>query len=294
MKRASSKSIRAVIKNISDKERLDFQQTITRYLHERLLYRVSISAHRSNFILKGGNLMYVIEGLHTRPTIDIDMLSQKMDNDKESLKAIFKEICDIHYADDCVVFNSSTIKALDIAEEKRYSGVRLLIEAQFDTIRQNVQIDFGFGDVITPAPVALLYPVLLDGLDSPSILTYSAETVIAEKFEAMIQLGELNSRMKDFFDVYILLKNNRVDTDALKEAIFRTFERRKTILKRDPAIFTDDFYLFEQRKTKWGHFLKKIKAEHLDFTEVIQTITATLQPIYQTMQEVDNKQQPTI
>ena len=280
MKQGNSMSIRAVLLNLSKQENLTFQQIITRYLHERFLYRISLSDYKSSFVLKGGNLMYIVEGLHIRPTIDIDILAKNIDNDKENLRNIFKKICDIKYADDCVYFDSNSIIASDIAEEKKYSGVRLLIDTHFDTIRQIIQVDIGFDDVITPAAILHTYPSLLKALDSPSILTYSVETVIAEKFEAMIQLGELNSRMKDFYDVYVLLNNNRIDDEILPEAIVSTFERRKTALKKNPSIFTNDFYLFGQRQTAWKFFLKKAGVEHIDFEVVMKTITAKLQPIY--------------
>ena len=284
MKQGNSMSIRAVLLNLSKQENLIFQQVVTRYLHERFLYRVSLSEYNSSFVLKGGNLMYVIEGLHIRPTMDIDILAKNMDNDKENVKNIFRKICEIKYDNDCVCFNSNAIAVSDIAVEKKYSGVRLLIDTQFDTIRQSIQVDIGFGDIITPDAIALSYPVLLNELDSPKILVYSVETVIAEKFEAMIHLGGLNSRMKDFYDVYILLKNNRIDDEILDKAIFCTFERRKTMLKTQPEIFTKDFYLYEQRQTAWKFFLKKIKEEYVDFEEVMRIITTKLQPIYSKLQ----------
>jgi hypothetical protein len=280
MKQGSPTSIRAVLLNLSKKENLSFQQVVTRYLHERLLYRVSLSEYKSSFVLKGGALMYAIEGLHTRPTLDIDLLARNIDNDKENVKNIFKQICEINYRNDCVHFDSDSITVSDIAKEKKYSGVRLLIDTQFDTVRQPIQIDIGFGDVITPAAISLAYPVLLNELDSPDIFAYSMETVIAEKFEAMIQLGELNSRMKDFHDVYTLLTNNRIDDAVLSEAIFSTFKSRNTLLKSNPEIFAKEFYLYEPRKTAWKFFLRKIKSPPLDFQEVVKYITSRLSDIY--------------
>jgi len=128
MKPGSSMSIKAVLLNLAKKEGLQFQQVVTRYLHERLLFRVSLSEYRLSFVLKGGNLMYVFEGLHTRPTMDIDMLAKNMSNDKENLRSIFKKICGIEYDNDCVKFNPDTIIVSDIAQEKKYSGVRVLID----------------------------------------------------------------------------------------------------------------------------------------------------------------------
>ena len=279
MKQGNSMSIKAVLLNLSKQENVQFQQIVTRYLHERLLFRVSLSEYKTNFVLKGGNLMYAIEGLHTRPTMDIDMLAKSISNDKENIKSIFQKICAIHYESDCVKFNTDTIAVSDIDQEKKYSGVRLLIESLFDSIRQTVQIDIGFGDVITPSAVNLLFPVLLDELEGPDILAYSTETVIAEKFEAMITLGKANSRMKDFFDVFTLLKNNDLEKTMITEAVKATFQRRNTNIEENLPVFDETFYKDIYRQTMWNSFLRKNKLEKLDFTEVVQTITAKLQPI---------------
>jgi len=280
MKPGSPKSIRAVLMNLSNEKKLPFQQIITRYLHERLLYRLSVSEYKSTFILKGGNLLYAMEGLYIRPTVDIDMLAEHVSNDKETLKDIFKDICSIVYEDDCVTFDVSNMVVSDIAEEKKYSGIRLLINAKFDTIKQVVQIDIGFGDIITPAPLFLSYPTLLDGLNPPDIMAYSKETVIAEKFEAMIQLGIFNSRMKDFYDVYILLKNNEIDNNDLQTAIFRTFKQRNIVFKENHPLFSDDFIKDPTRIFQWKHFLRKINAPDLEFSLIVKSILKRLQPIY--------------
>ena len=280
MKTGSSTSIRAVLMNLSRKEGLPFQQVITRYLHERLLYRLSLSEYRQNFILKGGNLLYALEGLHTRPTIDIDMLAKQIVGNKEKLKNIFTNICSIKYDDDCVIFDAFNIEVSDIAKEKKYSGVRLLINVQLDTIKQTIQIDIGFGDIITPAPFSLLYPTLLAGLNPPDIMVYTKETVIAEKFHAMIALGTFNSRMKDFYDVYNLLKNNDIVDMNLKEAVFQTFSQRNTILAANHPLFSEDFTKNPNRIFQWKHFLKKIKAKDLEFPVIVKNILERMQPIY--------------
>jgi predicted nucleotidyltransferase component of viral defense system len=283
MKIANATSIRAALLNLSRKENLVFQQVVTRYLHERILYRISISNHASNLILKGGNLLYAIEGLHARPTVDIDILAKQISNDRETLTAIFRQICEIKYEHDCVYFDAASIVATDIAKEKKYSGVRMLIHAQFDTIKQTLQVDVGFGDVITPAPVMLSYPLLLKELDSPEILAYSIETVIAEKFEAIIHLGQFNSRMKDFYDIYILLKNHRVCDESLQDAISNTFRQRNTSCRENHELFSDSFYHDESRQTRWKSFLKKINADSLNFETVVIYVTNRLLPIYNSL-----------
>jgi predicted nucleotidyltransferase component of viral defense system len=286
MKEKNSMSIKAILLNLAKQKNLAFQQIITRYLHERLLYRISLSEYKSHFVLKGGNLMYAIEGLQTRPTIDIDMLAKNLNNDKENMKQIFQKICEILYENDCVIFNSETITVSDIAEEKKYSGIRLLIKSQFDTIKQTIQIDIGFGDIIIPGAVAISFPVLLKELDSPEILTYSIETVIAEKFHAMITLGNTNSRMKDFYDVYILLKNIDVNEENLSEAILQTFRHRNTDFVKEHELFIKSFHENTNRNIMWKAFLRKMGTkDNLDFSDVLISITERLYPIYKTLNE---------
>ena len=283
----SPTSVRAVLMNLSQKEGLPFQQVITRYLHERLLYRLSMSIYKQNFILKGGNLLYALEGLHIRPTMDIDMLAMKIADNKETLKNIFMSICSVQYDDDCVIFDVLNIAVSDIAEEKKYSGVRLLINVQFGTIKQTIQIDIGFGDIVTPAPLLLSYPTLLHELNTPELMAYSIETVIAEKFHAMIALGVFNSRMKDFYDVYMLFNNNKIETNNLQLAILQTFRQRDTVFVENHPFFIDEFYENQNRQTMWKAFLRKIKhPENLDFSIVVKSITERLYPIYL---ELENK-----
>jgi hypothetical protein len=284
MKKGNVKSIRAVLKNISDKERIDFQLIVIRYLHERFLYRVSVSAYAKHFFLKGGNLLYAIKGLHIRPTVDIDMLAMQLSNDKEQLHRIFRTICSIEYSDDCVIFNVDSIKTEDIAADAKYSGVRILIDAGLDTIRQQLQIDIGFSDVITPAPVSLTDPTLLGELAQPfQIGAYSIETVVAEKFHAMIALGIFNSRMKDFYDVYLLLQNNNINDVILQEAIRRTFQQRNTTFDGKPEVFTASFAENKYRREMWNAFIRKMRiTDNLDFPVIVRSIAERLEPIYNT------------
>ena len=281
MKLGNTMSIRAMLKNIADKEQINFQFIVTRYFHERLLYRIAKSKYASNFILKGGALLYAIEGIHIRPTIDIDMLAKQISNDKEQIKQIFRSICNVKYDADCIIFDTDNIEAEDISKDDKYSGVRVFIGTQFDTIRQRLQIDIGFSDIITPAPVNLIYPTLLHELPKPEIKAYSIETVIAEKFQAMVVLGTFNSRMKDFYDVYILLKNNDIDEINLQVAITNTFAQRNTAFVENHELFSQTFYNDKNRQTIWKAFLRKIKHfEDLEFSVVMKSITEKLYPIY--------------
>jgi len=281
MKKGNAKSIRAILKNIADKESIDFQLLIIRYLHERLLYRIANSKYANNFILKGGALLYAIEGLHIRPTVDIDMLAKRINNDEGQIKQIFRTICDVKYDDDCVIFNINSLETADISKDEKHSCIRIFVESQFDTIRQRLQIDIGFGDVITPEPVLISYPTLLDELSSPKIMAYSIETIIAEKFEAMIALSILNSRMKDFYDVYTLLNNNKIENYNLRSAIFQTFIQRDTNFTENHPLFSESFYEDKYRQTMWKAFLRKIGyPDDLDFSIVVKSIVERLYPIY--------------
>ena len=285
MKKGNAISIKATLKNISDSEDVKYQYIITRYFHERLLYRIANSEYNDKFFLKGGALLYAIEGLHVRPTVDIDMLAKQISNNKEQIKQIFRTICSIKHDDDCVVFDVESIETMDIVEDAKYSGIRILIEVGLDTIRQRLQIDIGFSDIITPAPVSLIYPVLLNELEKPKIQAYSIETIIAEKFHAMIVLGTFNSRMKDFYDVYILLKNNEINNVNLQEAIFQTFKNRQTDFTDNHTLFTSNFYEDLNRQIIWKAFLHKMKIpENLEFSYIVKNILERLQPMYNALQ----------
>jgi predicted nucleotidyltransferase component of viral defense system len=197
-------SIRARLLNLAKKEGIDFQLIIIRFLHERLLYRLSISDYSQQLILKGGALIYAMQGLKSRPTIDVDLLGTQISNDIEVLCEVFRKICTVQSEDE-VVFNQESVVGELITQQDKYNGIRLYIDATFHTIRQRLQIDVGFGDIVFPVVQVLEYPILLDDMQVPVLLAYSKETVIAEKFQAMIELSVANSRMKDFYDVYKLL-----------------------------------------------------------------------------------------
>ncbi|MBN2776086.1 MAG: nucleotidyl transferase AbiEii/AbiGii toxin family protein [Bacteroidales bacterium] len=276
----SSKSIRAKIKNIADANNLDFQSCVTRFLHERLLYRLSVSEYKNALILKGGNLIYSLFYLKARPTIDVDFLGIELKNDTDECKKVFQSILSI-YCDDTVWFNTDNIFSEIISEQNRHHGIRLTIQAGFDTIKQQLQIDIGFGDTITPKPVKLLYPSLIYQFPESELLAYTKETVIAEKFQAMIFLADFNTRMKDFFDVYKLLDDNNYDKNVLESAIISTFKNRNTPYTKNHDLFTDEFAIDKKRNQMWQAFLKKINTkEVLPFDLVMQKIQSELKPIW--------------
>ncbi|HEY5592975.1 MAG TPA: nucleotidyl transferase AbiEii/AbiGii toxin family protein [Paludibacter sp.] len=279
-------SIRARLLNLAKKEGIDFQLIIIRFLHERLLYRLSVSDYSQQFILKGGTFIYAMQGLKSRPTIDVDLLGTQISNDIEVLCEVFREICTVQSEDE-VVFNPESVVGEFITQQDKYNGVRLYIDATFHTIRQRLQIDVGFGDIVFPVVQALEYPILLDDMQVPVIQAYSKETVIAEKFQAMIELSVANSRMKDFYDVYKLLADNKFDNDTLEDAIKATFENRGTSYTENHALFTAEFATNTLRKRSWTAFLNKINRDkELEFEEVLRLISEKLMPSWAKMKEI--------
>ncbi|MBP9481180.1 MAG: nucleotidyl transferase AbiEii/AbiGii toxin family protein [Parabacteroides sp.] len=276
-------SIRARLLNLAKKERIDFQLIIIRFLHERLLYRISVSDYSQQLILKGGAFIYAVQGIKSRPTIDVDLLGTQISNDIETLCGVFRQICTIESEDE-VAFNPKSVVGELITQQDKYNGVRLYIDATFHTVKQRIQIDVGFGDIVIPVAQELEYPILLDEMQIPVIQAYSTETVIAEKFQAMIELSVANSRMKDFYDVYNLLTDNKFDNETLEEAIKVTFVNRGTSYTENHALFTAEFGTNPQRKKSWTVFLNKINRDkELEFEDVMRLISEKLMPFWAKM-----------
>jgi predicted nucleotidyltransferase component of viral defense system len=276
------KSIRSKLLNIAKKEDVFYQTILTRYFQERLLYRMSQTKYRSNFYLKGGALMYAYEKFAARPTLDIDFLGNNISNEGATIVATFKEICSIPYEEDGITFDTDNIKAQNITEFKDYHGVRLSIPVKMDTIAQVLTMDIGFGDVVTPSPIELDYPVLLEQLPNVNIMAYSLETVIAEKMHAIVDLADQSSRMKDYYDLYNILSKERYDVDTLQEAIIRTFENRHTSYDADTMFFRKDFADNQQMQVRWQAFLRKIiKNENVTFADVVVYIQNELRPYWE-------------
>ena len=275
------KSIRARLLNVAKQEEVFYQTILTRYFQERLLYRISQTRYRENFYLKGGALMYAYERFAARPTLDIDFLGTRISNDGKRIAEAFREICSVDCKEDGVQYDCDKITTWNITEFKDYHGVRLSIPVTMDTIAQVLTMDVGFGDVVTPHPVSLDYPLLLEGLPEASILAYSTETVIAEKMHAIIDLADQSSRMKDYYDIYHLLTSFQYDTAILQDAINRTFENRYTPYNAGTMFFREDFPNHPQMQVRWTAFLRKAAINSaLSFTEVVRWLQDTLKPYW--------------
>ncbi|MBW4508346.1 MAG: nucleotidyl transferase AbiEii/AbiGii toxin family protein [Scytonematopsis contorta HA4267-MV1] len=272
-------SIRSKLLQLSKQRGEDFNYLLVRYTSDRLLYRLSQSPYQKQFILKGATLFRVWNGEPHRATKDLDLLSFGR-NDISSLEEVFKEICRQEYEPDGISFESETVKGEKIKEDQEYEGVRINLQAKLDSAKISIQVDIGFGDAVTPSPEEALLPSILD-LPAPVLQIYRRETVVAEKFQAMVALGISNSRLKDFYDIWFLCHNFEFEGDLLSQAIKATFERRKTSLPTiEPLALTAEFAEDITKKKQWRAFLNKgkLKSEHKHFVQVTDIIRDFLMP----------------
>lgn len=269
-------SVRTRLMNLARERGQVFDLLLTRYALERLLYRLSISSHSNRFILKGALLVTTwFEDPH-RPTRDLDLLGFG-DSSTESLLSIWKEICDIQ-ANDGGAFDAGGLRASPIREELEYGGVRLRTTATLARARISVTVDIGFGDAVEPAPEEIDLPVLLD-LPAPHLRAYARETVIAEKYQAMVALGRANSRMKDFYDVWVLSKSYEFDKSRLAQALAATFQRRGTIIPENTAdTFAPEFYHDTSKRQQWLAFTRDLAVEVPSFETVATEISTFISP----------------
>ena len=273
-------SVRARLLNIRNSETgTEYMQVLLRYIQERMLYRLSMSQYRGNFCLKGSALLFAYEKFKARPTKDIDFLGDKISRDKETIRKAFREICSIQCPEDGLIFDNREhdIMVEDIALDKEYNGVTVTVTAHLDTIVQPFSMDIGFGDIVVPEPQELDYPLLLDDMPEVSIYAYSLETVVAEKFQTMIDRALANSRMKDFFDVYSILSSDNVDEGILSDAIVSVFNNRGTGYNDNHPIFNGEFKNDPIKQIQWNAFLRKIKYKGvLPLNDVVDYITEKL------------------
>mgnify|MGYP002623596869 FL=1 len=272
-------SVRDRLRALAKEQREDFGLVLTRYGLERFLYRLSQSAHGGTFILKGAMLFQLWQGNPHRPTRDLDLLGHG-DPDPERVASVFREVCDQAVADDGLTFHADTVQAEAMKEDEEYSGVRVKLQAKLAAARISIQIDVGFGDAVVPEPDDISYPTLLD-FPAPQLKAYNRDTVVAEKFQAMVMLGIANSRMKDFYDLWTLANQFEFAGTTLSSAIQATFERRKTALpEKPPLALTAEFAEDDQKRTQWKAFIRKGKLDDAPETlsEVTQQLQAFLMP----------------
>lgn len=260
-----------------------FQELLQYYAMERFLYRLSQSPHADKFVLKGALMLVVWEAPQSRPTMDIDLLGE-VNNDVNTVVDKIREICLQEVEQDGIVFDTSDIRGERIKEDADYEGVRVKFMAFLNRARITMQIDIGFGDIIVPAATSMEYPAILD-FPKPKLRGYTRESVVSEKFEAMVKLGILNSRMKDFYDIYLLCRQFNFNGRKLAEAINKTFKNRGTELTDVPTAFTDEFIDNSEKNKQWRAFVKKNRIVDFpaDLKDVIMSITEFLKPVIQAL-----------
>ncbi len=275
-------SVRQRLMNLARARNEDFQLVLTRYALERLLYRLSESEHRDVFVLKGA-MLFQLWGDHPhRPTRDLDLLGTG-DNSVPRWEQLFRDVCELVVEADGLVFNAASVQGDTIKEDQEYEGSRINLDCRLENARIPIQIDIGFGDIVTPAATKVRFPVLLD-FPAPVLPAYSRESVVAEKFQAMVMLGIANSRMKDFFDLWALACQFEFDGPLLSRAIQATFARRRTAVPATvPVALSSEFAQDRAKQTQWRAFVGKGRLDTggARLEEVVDALRSFLMPLAQ-------------
>ncbi len=289
-------SVRQRLMNTAKETGRPFQEVLQYFAMERFLYRLSLSSHAERFVLKGA-LMFTVWGAPaSRPTRDIDLLG-RMNNSVDALINVFREVCQQAVEPDGLVFVADGLEGHVIKEDADYAGVRVTFQAFLENARVPMQIDVGFGDTVVPEAVLTDYPTILDHA-KPRLRAYPKETVVAEKFEAMVKLGQLNSRMKDFFDLWLLSRKYAFDGTTLASAVSQTFQNRQTAINPQPIALTAAFANDPIKQTQWKGFLRKSRLDIAppQLADVIDAIGEFLLPLASALAEgrtFDSTWQPT-
>ncbi|MBI4391296.1 MAG: nucleotidyl transferase AbiEii/AbiGii toxin family protein [candidate division NC10 bacterium] len=272
-------SVRQRLLNRARERGEDFQLVLTHYAVERLLYRLSRSAHHERFVLKGAMLFSVWSGVPHRATRDLDLLGYG-DSAVAALERVFREICRTTVEEDGLEFPEASLRGEEIRDEQDYQGVRLAFLARLAGARIPIRVDIGFGDTVSPPPETVTYPTLLN-FPAPRLLAYSREGVVAEKFQAMVVLGIANSRMRDFFDLWYLAQWFEFVGPRLCGAIQATFSRRKTpVPPHIPLALTAEFHRDRDKQLQWGAFLRRagLDADRKTLPQVAESLRGFLLP----------------
>ncbi len=275
-------SVRQRLLDQARSKHVDFNLLLTRYGLERFLYRLGRSEYRERFVLKGAMLFPLWGVVSYRSTRYVDLLGYG-ESEIEALITVFRTICQTEVSDDGITFDPASVQGEDIRDQMEYGGTRLKLNADLAGARIHLQVDIGFGDVITPSADSAEYPVLLDH-PAPQLRVYPCETVIAEKFQAMVHLGIANSRMKDFHDLWVLGSQFDFDGKTLATALARTFERRNTPLPIElPLVLTSEFFADVQKVRQWKAFLNRAGLTvEVELAEVATFIAGFVMPLIET------------
>ncbi|OLS01930.1 nucleotidyl transferase AbiEii/AbiGii toxin family protein [Tissierella creatinophila] len=280
-----SESILARLKNESKKKGISLQQLLNLFCQEEFIRRLAISNYKDNLILKGGYFLYSISEFTSRPTIDADYLLKNYSNDINTIEKLIIEVLSVETQNDFIELQIRNLEV--ISELKEYSGVRVNLIGIIGRTRTPFSIDFGVGDIIIPSPVERILPVLLSGFEQPKIFTYSLESTIAEKIDAIISLMELTGRMKDFYDIYYIATTFDLEGRKLQEAIYETLSNRGRTYEKDSI--TDILRLSSDSEIqkRWDNFCNKVLNYELDFVDVIHIIIDFISPPFESILKED-------
>lgn len=281
-------SVHQKLLNRARAEARPFNELLQYFALERFLYRLGCSPYRHQFVLKGALMFTAWQTPLFRPTRDIDLLG-RLDNDVEHIITVVKEICEQPVPEDGLNFVAETVVGEQITEAANYQGVRVKFIAHLGTARIRMQIDIGFGDAVVPGPSVVCFPTLLDFPPS-ELQGYSRESAIAEKLHSMVRLGEINSRIKDFFDIWLLAARFSFEGKSLTQAIRETFHRRQTEIPEFPIAFDVRFTQNANNQSQWKAFVQRhrfseVEAIPATLHEAVQLIAAFLQPALQALIE---------
>ena len=269
-------SVRQRLLNRAKNDKRPFSELLQYYAMERFLYRLSQSTHVDRFILKGALMLKVWSLTEFRPTMDIDMLGRTSNEEANIIEQI-RDFMAIAVEPDGLIFDPDSIQSERITEDADYEGIRILFRGTLDSARVNMQIDIGFGDIVYPGPEESDLPTML-GSPTPRLLCYSRESAIAEKFEAMVKLGVLNSRMKDFYDIWLISRQFNFDGGKLAEAIRLTFKQRGTAMPVEIEAFDEPF--ISAKQIQWSAFWKRLQQDHVpvSFRVIVSAVETFLVP----------------
>lgn len=262
-------------------EGMAFQQLLNLFFQEEFIRRLSKSKYREQLILKGGFLLYAISDFKTRPTIDADYLLKNCSNEPDSVEILVRSILNEKTGNEFMEIEFLGVER--ISEMREYHGIRVSLVGRIGNTRTPFSVDFGVGDTIVPSAVTRTLPVLLDEFSRPTILTYSLESTISEKLDAIIRFMEATGRMKDFFDLYYLASSFEFEGRKLQEAIYRTLSKRKTPYEPDSILVIERLITNEAILSRWDTFCKKVLKYELNFDEVVRLIISFVDPPFQSM-----------
>ena len=272
-------SVIARLKNKAKETGKPFQLHLQLFCQEEFLRRLASSRYAENLVLKGGLFIYTLTNFESRATVDIDFLLRQFPGTIEDIKRMVDEIIAVDSGNDFITFSSRGFET--ISPQRKYTGVSFQLVGQIKNTRTPFDVDFGVGDVIVPSSQKRTIPVQLDGFGVPEILTYSLESTIAEKFDALLQRLELTSRMKDIYDIYYLSSMFDFDGRALQQAVFETLQNRGTSYEKDSFDRVIALSVNKEIQTRWRQYLRRLKMPELQLDDVMERVDCFLRPVWE-------------